>query len=314
MSVTKTETLSGGTSLSSSESPGKLNMQQISQNLQVLQMFKNISKESITPAIQNILNKYCQQLLLQLQNVDKPAPSPAPPKQEIKIKEEPKPPKKTKKENTKTKKGSPFLTRHVSTPVYHPPPIKRICTPDWVQTNSQTSQKIDNSRRELPKVSAEISECEHGLSLMIFPEDPSFSNRHRYIELFESRILQGENELLHPANAGELSLNIAGVVMSSEESKKASNYKLFLFKQKAPSFWPKRVWDLSPMGAGDTHDLTKQIEESMPKLVPSIIPKKAFRPKRSQSAMIIDARLLHLPEKRCDTDSELDETECDDLL
>ena len=223
---------------------------------------------------------------------------------------------KLKKEKTTVKVSIPnrFLTRPPSlkkSRVSHP---RRIQTPDWEQNISSNP---------LPK--APIVSSKQTYQTDIEPYWGSFDmiEKHRRIELFESRIIWGlDDKHLHPAHALHAASCGIPFVMTSEENKKSNRYENQTVKTVIPKFWESRVWD-KPENMLDelqSDTIIDQIQVAMSPKLPSsntISPRPKKNPiKRSQSTQMVpvrrgrpprvpsDSHTIILPTGVYETDSE----------
>lgn len=108
---------------------------------------------------------------------------------------------------------------------------------------------MEAQNEEQPKKEEEL-EIQNPPSLSTDFNDLPVVEKHRRIELFETRIIDGIIESNpHPFEAVEfartkfIDKNKKRIKMSQEETDRYDNYEPEKTTPKIPNFWPKRVWD-----------------------------------------------------------------------
>ena len=217
---------------------------------------------------------------------------------------------------------SPFLTRS-STPVPKFLPPKRVLTPDW--DSSPILEPLKNDENEKIFNGEEEEENEND---KIWRIELDREERHRRLEIYESRIIWGSSLFEHPAQSITAAHNGIPYVLSKEEHEKANRYEEVKCQHIVPKFWEPRVWDKPEdvISAEKTEELLKEIiDASTPKLQKENVhksskstPRKTL--KRSQSVSISMAnkkksysrKPILLPIGHFETDDEFSDWE--DLL
>lgn len=82
--------------------------------------------------------------------------------------------------------------------------------------------------------------------------DPfDFTEKHKQLEVFESRIQFGDDVYQHPIMALAALEQTSGNVLSKAEVELADRYEEVVDTRKAPKFWPSRIWDNPDTVMGD---------------------------------------------------------------
>ena len=103
--------------------------------------------------------------------------------------------------------------------IINPAEIRRIHTPDWIESDTENYQIIPILDFDMEKA-------------------------HLRLEICENRIIRGtDDRFLHPACAIEKADIDGELVLSPNEEEKLKNYKFVEVKQMTPLFWPARSWD-----------------------------------------------------------------------
>lgn len=78
-----------------------------------------------------------------------------------------------------------------------------------------------------------------------------FTDKHKQLEVFESRIQFGDDMYQHPIMALTALEQTTGNVLSKAEVELADRYEEIVDTRKAPKFWPQRIWDNPETVMGD---------------------------------------------------------------